>query len=122
MPVVWRAIARDERVRAFEQLHLPLTASLSHATVIKVGHLVGATEVIVGTLTLEGDNLKVEAHSIRIDVGRLQPDVSERAPLTDLFAIFESARGTARSRCARHRRVRRDPARRLTPSRITSKD
>ena len=31
------AITRDERVRAFEQLHLPLSASLSHATVIKVG-------------------------------------------------------------------------------------
>jgi Tfp pilus assembly protein PilF len=83
------AIPRDERVRAFEELHLPLSASLSHATVIKVGHLVGATEVIVGTLALEGDNLKVEAHSIRIDVGRLQPDVSDRAPLKELFAIFD---------------------------------
>jgi tetratricopeptide (TPR) repeat protein len=83
------AIARDERVRAFEELHLPLSASLSHATVIKVGHLVGATEVIVGTLALDGDNLKVEAHSIRIDVGRLQPDVSDRAPLPDLFPLFE---------------------------------
>ena len=82
------AIAREDRVRAFEQLHLPLGASLSHATVIKVGHLVGATEVIVGTFALDGDNLKVDAHSIRIDVGRLQPDVSERAPLRDLFAIF----------------------------------
>ena len=87
------AIARDERVRAFEQLHLPLSASLSHATVIKVGHLVGATEVIVGTLAFEGNNLKVEAHSIRIDVGRLQPEVSERAPLSDLFAIFNRLAG-----------------------------
>ena len=26
------AISRDERVRAFEDLHLPLTASLTHAT------------------------------------------------------------------------------------------
>lgn len=83
------AIARDERVRAFEQLHLPLSASLSHATVIKVGHIVGATEVIVGTLALDGENLEVEAHSIRIDVGRLQPDVSDRAPLPDLFALFD---------------------------------
>jgi tetratricopeptide (TPR) repeat protein len=82
------AIPRDERVRAFEELHLPLSASLSHATVIKVGHLVGADEVIVGTLALDGDNLKVDAHSIRIDVGRLQPDVSERAPLANLFAVF----------------------------------
>ena len=37
------AITRDERVRAFEQLHLPLSASLSRATVIKVGELVGAS-------------------------------------------------------------------------------
>jgi tetratricopeptide (TPR) repeat protein len=87
------AIPRDERVRAFEELHLPLSASLSHATVIKVGHLVGATEVIVGTLALDGDNLKVEAHSIRIDVGRLQPDVADRAPLKDLFAIFDRLAG-----------------------------
>lgn len=82
------AIPRDERVRAFEELHLPLSASLSHATVIKVGHLLGADEVIVGTLALDGNTLKVDAHSIRIDVGRLQPDVSERAALTDLFAAF----------------------------------
>lgn len=81
-------IARDERVRAFEELHLPLDASLSHATVIKAGHLVGATEVIVGTLALDGEQLVVQAHSIRIDVGRLQPDVSDRAPLPDLMALF----------------------------------
>jgi tetratricopeptide (TPR) repeat protein len=83
------AIGRDERVRAFEQLHLPLSASLSRATIIKVGHLVDATEIIVGTFTVDGDSLKVDAHSLRIDVGRLQPDVSERGPLTDLFGIHE---------------------------------
>ena len=54
-------------------------ASLSRATVIKVGQLVGAAEVIVGTLALDGGDLKVDAHSIRIDVGRLQPEVRARA-------------------------------------------
>ena len=84
-----RPIGRDERVRAFEQLHLPLSASLSRATIIKVGSLVDASEVIVGTFTVDGDSLKVDAHSIRIDVGRLEPDVSERGPLKDLFGVFE---------------------------------
>jgi len=83
------AIARDARVRAFEQLHLPQSASLSRATIIKVGNLVGASEVIVGSFSIEGDTLTVDAHSIRIDVGRLQPDVSERAPLKDLFGTYE---------------------------------
>lgn len=88
------AITRDERVRAFEQLHLPLSASLSRATVIKVGELVGASEVIVGTISLDSGNLKVEAHSIRIDVGRLQPNVIGQGPIEELFKVFDSvARG-----------------------------
>src|SRR5688572_3209257 len=76
------AITRAERVRAFEQLHLPLTAPLTRATVIKVGHIVGASEVIVGSFTVDGEELSVDAHSIRIETGQLQPHVSERAPLT----------------------------------------
>ena len=87
------AIPRDERVRAFEELHLPLTASLSHATVIKVGHVVGASEVIVGSFALEGSTLRVDAHRIRIDVGRVEPEVSDKAPVTDLFASFARLAG-----------------------------
>lgn len=87
------AITRDERVRAFEELHLPLTASLSHATVIKVGHLVGATEVIVGGFVLDGSTLRTTAHRIRIDVGRVEPEVSDQAAVTDLFASFARLAG-----------------------------
>lgn len=83
------AIRRAERIRAYEQLHLPVAASLSRATVIKVGEILGASEVIGGAYRLEGNDLVVEAHSIRIDVGRLQPHVAERGPLKDLFGIHE---------------------------------
>lgn len=83
------AITRAERAGAFEQLNLPLAAPLTRATVIKVGQLVGASEVIVGGVKLDGDMLVVEARSIRVDVGRLQPTASERAALPDLFSIFD---------------------------------
>ena len=83
------AIRRAERIRAFEQLHLPVAASLSRATVVKVGQLVGASEVIVGSVRFEGDELVVEASGIRIDVGRVQPLVSERGPLADVVLLFE---------------------------------
>jgi Tfp pilus assembly protein PilF/TolB-like protein len=83
-----RAISRDDRVRAFDDLHLPVTATLSRATVIKVGRLVGATDVVMGTVTVDGDKLKIEAHTIRVEAGRLEPAVSDQAPLTDLFASF----------------------------------
>jgi Tfp pilus assembly protein PilF/TolB-like protein len=83
------AITRAERVRAYEQLHLPVSASLSRATIIKVGQILGASDVIGGSYRLDGDQLTVEAHSIRIDVGRLQPHLSERGPLKELFALFD---------------------------------
>ncbi|HEY0872354.1 MAG TPA: tetratricopeptide repeat protein [Vicinamibacterales bacterium] len=83
------AIRRADRVNAFEQLHLPAAASLSRATVIKVGQLVGASEVIVGTVHLNDEELVLEAHSVRIDIGRVQPTVTERGPLNDVVLLFE---------------------------------
>jgi tetratricopeptide (TPR) repeat protein len=95
------AITRAERTRAFEQLHLPQSATLSRATVIKVGQILGASEVIGGTFRLEDNVLVVEAHSIRIDVGRLQPHVEDKGPLADLFAIFDRLAGRLSAGAAR---------------------
>jgi Tfp pilus assembly protein PilF len=83
------AIVRPERVRAFEQLYLPVSATLSKATIIKVGQMVGASEVVVGSFAVDGTTLAVTARSIRVDAGRQQPEIVERGPLTDLFAIFD---------------------------------
>ena len=83
------AITREERVRAFEELHLPLSASLTRATVIKVGQIVGASEVIVGAFVLDDGRLTISAHGIRVEVGRLQPELTEQAPLADLFAVVD---------------------------------
>jgi Tfp pilus assembly protein PilF/TolB-like protein len=87
------AIVRSQRVRAFEQLDLPVSASLSRATIIKVGQLVGAADVVVGSYRVDGTTLSVTARSIRLDAGRLQPEVTERGDLKDLFAIFERLAG-----------------------------
>lgn len=83
------AFARSERVRAFEQLYLPISGFLSRATIIKVGQLVGAGQVVVGSFSVEGTALSVTARSIRLDAGRLQPEVTERGDLNELFGIFE---------------------------------
>jgi Tfp pilus assembly protein PilF/TolB-like protein len=96
------AISRTERVRAFEQLHLPVSNGLSRATIIKVGQLVGAADVVVGSYRVDGTTLSVKALSIRLDAGRLQPEVTEQGELTDLFAIFDRlatrlGRGPARA-------------------------
>ncbi len=84
-----RAIMRDERLAAFEQLQVPPVASLSHATVIRVGQLVGAAHVVIGSLALAGDQIEVRTRNIRLDIGHLEAEIVESGPLKDLFAIFE---------------------------------
>ena len=88
------AITREERLQAFERLQVPPAAALTDATVIRIGQLVGAADMVVGSLQLDnngspGATLVVRARRIALEAGRVQADVIERGPLTDLFAIFE---------------------------------
>ena len=84
-----RAHTREERLAAFEQLRMPPGASLSHATVIRLGQLVGASHVVIGSYTLKDGTLSVSARNIRLDTGRMEPEVVESGPVDDLFSIFD---------------------------------
>ena len=81
-------LTRDDRVRAFERLRVPATASLSHATVIRLGQIVGAGAAVVGSVAVKGQDLIVRARSIRIDVGRMTPEIVESGPISEFFAIY----------------------------------
>ena len=83
------AITRTERQQAFERLQVPPAAVLTDATVIRIGQLVGASQVVVGSLQMENDQIVVRARSIALDTGRVPVDVTERGPLPELFATFE---------------------------------
>ena len=83
------AIRRDERLEAFERLQVPPIATLSRATVIRLGEVVGAGEVVIGSLALAGDALEIRARRIQIEIGRLDEEQIEQGPLADLFPIFE---------------------------------
>ncbi|HEX7137399.1 MAG TPA: tetratricopeptide repeat protein, partial [Vicinamibacterales bacterium] len=81
-------ISRVERLQAFERLQVPPVAALTDATVIRIGQLVGADRIVTGTLSLEGDILKVRARSIALDAGRVQLDATETGQLSDLYVTF----------------------------------
>src|SRR6187549_4032231 len=83
------AITREERRAAFESLQVPPAAVLTDATVIRIGQLVGASQVVVGTLQLQGETLLVRAKSIALDAGRIQTHATEGGPLPELFTVFE---------------------------------
>src|SRR5262249_23457309 len=81
-------ITRPERLHAFERLQVPPAAVLTDATVIRIGQLVGADRVILGTLQLDGESLVVHARSVELAAGRVQADVTERGALAELYATF----------------------------------
>jgi tetratricopeptide (TPR) repeat protein len=83
-----QAITREDRLRAFERMNVPPATTLSHATVIKLGQLVGATHVIIGTFDLQAGQLGVHARVLRLDNGRLLPEVVERGALEDAFGLY----------------------------------
>jgi Flp pilus assembly protein TadD len=82
------AITRDDRLRAFERLRVPIEASLSLATAIRLGQVVGAEQVILGSFELRGTYLAVKARTIQLDTGRMSPEMVELGTLNDLFAIY----------------------------------
>jgi tetratricopeptide (TPR) repeat protein len=82
------AISRVQRIEAFDRLQLPASATLTDATVIRVGQLVGAAQVVVGTLEMADDALVVRARQIVLETGKVQASVVERGPVSDLFAMF----------------------------------
>ena len=83
------AVTRQERRQAFARLQVPPAAALTDATLIRIGQVVGAADIVVGTLQLEQNVLVVRARTIALDTGRVVADITERGPLSELFATFE---------------------------------
>lgn len=80
-------LSRQDRLAAFERLHVPPAASLSHATVIRVGQLVGAGQVVLGRVALSGGDLVVAVRALDIESGQMSPELTERGALDELFTV-----------------------------------
>jgi Tfp pilus assembly protein PilF len=82
-------ISRDERLRACERLQLPPVVSLSEATVIRLGELVGASRLVLGSFAVEDGEIRVSARSIQLDSGRMSEEVVERGHQEMLHAVYD---------------------------------
>jgi tetratricopeptide (TPR) repeat protein len=83
-----RAISRDDRLGAFERLRVPSVATLSEATMIRIGQIVGAEQIVVGSFAIERDTLTIRARAVRLDTGRTFPEIMEAGPLAEFFGLF----------------------------------
>jgi len=81
------AIRREDRLQAMERLRVPDVPLLSHATVIRLASVVGATVVAVGRVEATAAELVLRARTIRVDTGFMAEEIVERGARRDLFAI-----------------------------------
>jgi tetratricopeptide (TPR) repeat protein len=100
------AIRRDDRLQAMERLRVPDVPLLSHATVIRLASVVGATVVAVGRVEATAAELVLRARTIRVDTGFMADEIVERGPARDLFRDRRARRAAHRARDG-SRRARR---------------
>jgi tetratricopeptide (TPR) repeat protein len=81
-------VHRDDRVAVFDRLQLPMAFPLTRATTIRVGDLIGASEIVFGEIKL-AQRLSVRAKFVRLSTGEQLPDVVDEAPLTEIFQLFD---------------------------------
>ncbi|HYN06848.1 MAG TPA: tetratricopeptide repeat protein [Vicinamibacterales bacterium] len=81
-------VHRDDRVAVFDRLQLPMSFPLTRATTIRVGDLIGASEIVFGEIKL-AQRLSVRARLVRLSTGERLPDIVDEAPLTEIFQLFE---------------------------------
>ena len=108
-----QVIDREERLRAFDRLQLPASAGLSRASSIKVGQAVAASVVVIGSVELAGDQMVARGRLVRLDTGRLLPDVQASGTITDVFGVFSRLAHLLRGASAKPLAL---PSDRLPPS------
>jgi hypothetical protein len=84
------AVTRQERKQAFARLKVPPAAVLTDATLIRIGQVVGAAEIVrrhAATRRRRSDRARPD--DSRSNTGRVQADITERGPMGEMFATFE---------------------------------
>jgi len=80
-------VGRRERNSAFEQMEIPLGASLTLASKFKLAESLGADWAVVGIFDLDGDRLIAHAQLLDIDRLKLFPPLETSGALTDLVDL-----------------------------------
>jgi tetratricopeptide (TPR) repeat protein len=106
------AISRDECARAFDRLQLPMSSVLTRATMVRVGELLGASEIVFGDVRL-GARLNVHARMIRLGAAALQPEVVGEGALEEIFAVSRTVGAGLVAGLGLAPRDERDPAAQL---------
>src|SRR5580692_2419467 len=80
-------ITRDDRQYALDHLGLPVDFRPSRATTIRIAQTLDADFVIVGSYTVEGTHIAVQAQVLEVNKLRLSEPLVDSSELTRLFDV-----------------------------------
>jgi tetratricopeptide (TPR) repeat protein len=80
-------ITRDDRQYALDHLGLPVDFRPSRATTIRIAETLDADFVIVGSYTVEGGRIAVQAQVLEVNKLRLSPPLTDSSELARLFDV-----------------------------------
>src|SRR5581483_9489476 len=78
---------RDDRLRAFDQIGIPLELRPSRATLYRIAEQMGADYVVFGRYDFDGRHFSATAQLLDVNRQRLSQEVGESGPLLELIDI-----------------------------------
>jgi tetratricopeptide (TPR) repeat protein len=83
-------LSREDRMYALDHLGLPQGFQPSRASSIKLAQTLDADEIVVGSFSMNGNDLVAQAQLVDVPQLRMSEPVMTRGKLTDMIAIFDS--------------------------------
>ena len=83
-------LSREDRMYALDHLGLPQGFQPSRASSIKLAQTLDADEIVVGSFSMNGNDLVAQAQLIDVPRLRMGEPVTARGKLTDMIDIFDS--------------------------------
>lgn len=87
-----QALPREDRVAVFDQLQVPMSSELTRATMIRIGELISASEIVFGEVRL-GSSLMVRARTVQLNTGRHLTEVTDSGTLSEIYPLFARIAG-----------------------------
>lgn len=83
-------LTREDRMYALDHLGLPQGFQPSRASSIKLAQMLDADEIVVGSFSMNGNDLVAEAQLVDVPHLHMSQPITTRGKLTDMVAIFDS--------------------------------
>lgn len=80
-------ISREDRVRAYDMLGIPVNLKPSRATLYRIAEEMGADFAVLGRYSFDGQNFSASAQVLDVKDLRLGKELTERGPLPSLMPI-----------------------------------